>query len=66
MYPGQMTDQQMAEEAIEMALYDLRSDEPMSEYNKERRRKTIRNEVFFLRQEHPDSYILQPGFDLTY
>ena len=65
-YPGQMEDQYVAERAIENALYDLRSDEPMSPYHRDKRKKTIHNELFFLRNEHPDSYILQPDFDLSY
>ena len=65
-YPGQMEDQHIAEEAIERALYDLRSDEPMAAHSRDKRKKTIHNELFFLKENHPDSYILQDDFDLSY
>ena len=54
-----LTDQQMAEYAIECALQSLRSSDPSSPHHRNRWRKTIKNELWFLRQEYPDSYILK-------
>lgn len=54
-----MNDREMAERTIEDGLYYLRSDEPSSPFSRNRWRKRIANEMFFLKEEHPDSYILQ-------
>ena len=54
-----MNDREMAERTIEDGLYYLRSDEPSSPFSRNRWRKRITNEMFFLKEEHPDSYILQ-------
>lgn len=54
-----MNDREMAERTIEDGLYYLRSDEPSSPFSRNRWRKRITNEMFFLKEEHPDSYILK-------
>lgn len=54
-----LTDQQMAEQQIERCLYCLRSSDPSSVFSRNKWRKSIENELFFLKEEHPDSYILQ-------
>jgi hypothetical protein len=54
-----LTDQEMAEEEIARCLYCLRSSDPSSVFSRNKWRKKIKNEMFFLKQEHPDSYILQ-------
>lgn len=53
------SDQEMAEYQIERCLENLRSSDPSSPYNRNKWRKSITNEMFFLKEEHPDSYVLQ-------
>jgi len=52
-------DRIMAEEAIEDRLQCLRSDHPSSVHHRNNWRKTIVNEMNFLKQAFPDSYILK-------
>lgn len=54
-----MEDKKIAERTIEDGLYYLRSEERTSPDKRNKWRKKIKNEMFFLKQEHPDSYILQ-------
>lgn len=53
-----LTDQEMAEYQIECCLENLRSSDPSSVFSRNKWRKSIKNEMFFLEQEHPDSYVL--------
>lgn len=55
-----MNDQEHSEYLAENALQDLHSDEfeSFSEYRKEKVRKQLRQEVTYLRNNHPDSYVL--------
>lgn len=54
-----LSDQEMAEYQIECCLENLRSSDPSSPYHRNKWRKSISNELFFLQEEHPDSYVLQ-------
>lgn len=54
-----LSDQEMAEYQIECCLENLRSSNPSSPHHRNKWRKSIKNEMFFLKQEHPDSYVLK-------
>ena len=54
-----LSDQEMAEYQIECCLENLRSSDPSSVASRNKWRKSISNELFFLQEEHPDSYVLQ-------
>lgn len=54
-----MEDRKIAERTIEDGLYYLRSEERTSLDKRNKWRRKIENELFFLKQEHPDSYILE-------
>lgn len=58
--------QEEVEYAVENLLQDLRSSEPMSPFNRDRKIRLLRNEISYLGNYYPDSYILQEGFDLSY
>ena len=66
-----MTDMELAEESVEIALQYLRGaaqGENTSQYHRNKYRKMIVNEMEFLSQHHPESYVFQEGFidvDLT-
>ena len=54
-----LTDQEMAEEEIARCLYCLRSSDPSSVFSRNKWRKKIKNALFFLKQEHPESYVFE-------
>ena len=57
-------DQWSSEERIENALYYLRHEGNKSTDKIQRFKKTIKNEVRFLKEEFPTSYVLEDGFFL--
>ena len=60
----QEEDKCRSEERIENALYYLRHEGNKSAEKIQRFKKTIKNEVRFLKEEFPTSYVLEDGFFL--
>lgn len=66
-----MTDMELAEESVEIALQYLRGaaqGDNTSQHHRNKYRKMIINEMQFLIDNHPSSYVLEEGFvdvDLT-
>lgn len=58
-----MNDQELAEETVETGLQYLRSGDLSSVFSRNKWRKLVKNELTFLRNEHPDSYLL--SYDLS-
>ena len=57
-------DKLSSEDRIENALYYLRGEGNKSPEKIQRFKKTIKNEVQFLKEEFPESYVLGEGFFL--
>lgn len=60
----QEEDKLSSEDRIENALYYLRHEGSKSPEKIQRFKKTLKNEVRFLKEEFPTSYVLEDGFFL--
>ncbi len=52
-------DKMLAEDAVENAIQFLRSTDNSSVHQRNKYRKILKNELFFLKDSHPDSYVLK-------
>lgn len=60
-----MSEQEILEEQVELALQTLRSTDSLSPFKRTQNERKLKASLNSLKNEFPDSYVLEENFDLS-